>query len=125
MQKTRGYQDQLFQILLEVSNNLCCQRYTKLSITSPQECHSSCHFCGHRKLLKAGSTAHSAFKIPASCGIENSCYVSFKSSEAQKLHNLYLILCAEIKMSQTPFIEAFGCILKDAMHNLLLFGREG
>lgn len=53
-------------------------------------------FTVEAKLLKGGRTAHSAFKIPVSCGEDDTCYISVNSGDDHKLQGVFLIICDKL-----------------------------
>lgn len=63
-------------------------------------------------ILKDGSTVRSDFKNSATCGVEDTCYISVDSNEAKKLRDVSLDILDEIVMCHHLYIKNLDFTLK-------------
>ena len=76
------------------------------------------------KLLKKGTTAHSAFKIPVPCGPGDTCYISVDSELADLIREAAIIIWDEIVMCHRHCIECVDRTLRDITEVEMPFGGK-
>ena len=76
------------------------------------------------KLLKKGTTAHSAFRIPVPCGPGDTCYISVDSELADLIREAAIIIWDEIVMCHRHCIECVDRTLRDITEVEMPFGGK-
>lgn len=100
------------------------QHRLKLFESPPQGLHCICHLCKAVKLLKHHWTANFEFKVLVPCGVEDKCYISVSSDQAQKLQDVSLIIWDETRMCHRHCINSLDLTLYYVMQNYLPFGGK-
>ena len=76
------------------------------------------------KLLKKGTTAHSALKIPVPCGPTDKCFIAVDAELADQIREAAIIIWDEIVMCHRHCIECVDRTLRDITKVELPFGGK-